>query len=380
MRPSVTPEYAGWSSEPWPSTKSTSPPRSTPSSTSRSAAPAMKSATTASTEIPQPAIAMPVWPVGTNSLLMPRRRASRSSSSETVIFPIAQSEPTVRTIRASSSRLAPVGTIRAGGGFGRSRSWTPCLDAMSTSSGSSVRNSCSPFSTSSPFETDVRSSSRQAGGKRPPEVATPTSAVVGLKQSASLMLPTIGIPSCVSPALVESSMATTGSRPWPITPRAVFPWCGSPEWPSARTRYRLPLDTEARSVLATLDAVLEGDARPGILGEQEVAVEVDVLAERGDLRGRCDAEARLDHAAEHHVQPERARRVGHAHGLADPARLRQLDVDAVRALGAEGDVGERVAVLVDVDRDRGALLQRDPGGIARRQRLLAVLDAERAQL
>ena len=36
----------------------------------------MKSATTASTEIPHPAIAIPVWPVGTNSLAIPRARAA----------------------------------------------------------------------------------------------------------------------------------------------------------------------------------------------------------------------------------------------------------------------------------------------------------------
>ena len=53
-------------------------------------------------------------------------------------------------------------------------------------------------------------------------------------------------------------------------------------------------------------------------------------------RGR-DAEPGLDHAAEHHVQPERPRRVGHAHRLADAARLGELDVDPVRALGAGGD-------------------------------------------
>ncbi len=112
MRPSVTPEYAGWSSEPWPSTNSTSPPRRTPSSTSCSAAPAMKSATTASTEIPQPAIAIPVWPVGMNSLRTPRAFASRSSSSATVIFPIAQSDPTMRIDVAPCVRFSPVGTLR----------------------------------------------------------------------------------------------------------------------------------------------------------------------------------------------------------------------------------------------------------------------------
>ncbi len=67
------------------------------------------------------------------------------------------------------------------------------------------------------------SSSRHAGGKRPPAVATPTRAVVGLKQSASLTVATIGIPSCVSPARPESRIATTGCSPYFRTPRAVFP-------------------------------------------------------------------------------------------------------------------------------------------------------------
>ena len=71
-------------------------------------------------------------------------------------------------------------------------------------------------------------------------------------------------------------------------------------------------------------------------------------------RAGGDPEARLDHAAEHHAEPERTRRVGHAHGLADAARLGELDVDAVRARRARGDVGERVAVLVDVDGNRRA--------------------------
>ena len=73
------------------------------------------------------------------------------------------------------------------------------------------------------------------------------------------------------------------------------------------------------------------------------------------------------------LQAERARGVRHPHRLADPARLRELDVDPVRALGAGGDVGERVAVLVDVDRDRRAALQLGAARVARGERLLAVL-------
>ena len=43
-----------------------------------------------------------------------------------------------------------------------------------------------------------------------------------------------------------------------------------------------------------------------------------------------------------------------------PPDLASLTLIAVRALGAERDVGERVAVLVDVDRDRRAALQLGP--------------------
>ena len=82
----------------------------------------------------------------------------------------------------------------------------------------------------------------------------------------------------------------------------------------------------------------------------------------------------LDHAAEHHAEPERAGGVRHPHRLADPARLRELDVDPVRALGARGDVGERVAVLVDEDRHGRAPLQLGAARVAGRQRLLAVVD------
>ena len=66
--------------------------------------------------------------------------------------------------------------------------------------------------------------------------------------------------------------------------------------------------------------------------EQDVAVQVDVVEEARDLRARGDPEARLDHAAEHAAEPERAGSVHHPNGLTDPARLRELDVDPVRAL------------------------------------------------
>src|SRR5215212_7778741 len=105
-----------------------------------------------------------------------------------------------------------------------------------------------------------------------------------------------------------------------MTPRAVLPKCGSPLRPSARIRYRIP-DTQPRLLRRNLHAVDELDARPRIVREQEVAVEVDVVAQRCDLRPRSDPEPRLDHAAEHHSEPERARGVNHPHRLADAAGL-----------------------------------------------------------
>src|SRR5439155_8578323 len=143
-----------------------------------------------------------------------------------------------------------------------------------------------------------------------------------------------------------------------MTPRAVLPKCGSPDLPSARTRYLV--DTEPWCVRGELNAVDELDARPRILGEQQVAVEVDVVAEARHRSAGGDAEPGLDHAAEHYAEPERARGVRHAHALADPAGLRQLDVDPVRAVGARCDVRERMAVLVDVDRNGRVRLELRP--------------------
>ena len=105
-----------------------------------------------------------------------------------------------------------------------------------------------------------------------------------------------------------------------------------------------------------------------------------MVAEARDLAPGRDAEPGLDHTAEHHAEAERARGVRHPHGLADAARLRELDRDAVCALGAGRDVGEGVAVLVDEDRQRRAPFQLRRVRVAGGQRLLAVLDAEPGQL
>src|ERR1700748_1773878 len=103
-----------------------------------------------------------------------------------------------------------------------------------------------------------------------------------------------------------------------MTPRAVFPWCGSADWPSARSRSlrgrdAISFNSESGGIAGELDPVDEFDAGPGIGGEQQVAVEVDVIHQARDVRAGGDPEARLDHAAEHDAEAERARRMHHAH-------------------------------------------------------------------
>ena len=115
ISPRVTLLYAGWSSDPWPSTMTQSPRRS-PSSTSHSAVPWTKSATTRSTATPQPSIIIPVWPVGTNDADRPAATAARRSSSATDILPTAQSVATVRITRLPGSWRRPTAvSIRSGG-------------------------------------------------------------------------------------------------------------------------------------------------------------------------------------------------------------------------------------------------------------------------
>src|SRR5262245_64369536 len=109
-------------------------------------------------------------------------------------------------------------------------------------------------------------------------------------------------------------------------------------------RYRFS-DTQPWGFRGQLDPVDELDTRPRVVAQEQVAVQVDVVAETRDLGAGGDGQARLVHAAEHDAEAQRPRHVRDADGLADPARLRELDVHAVGSLGTGGDVSGRVAVL-----------------------------------
>ena len=267
-----------------PSTKRSSPPRRLPSTTRRSAAPARKSETTASTAIPQPAIAIPVWPVGTNTDRRPRRRASRSSSRATVFFPIAQSEPTVSATwrkAAGSRRSARSGRPAASvDREARRRGGPPARPARVV--GDELVQAALDVEA-------VRDAGLQqlapGGGKRPPWVATPTSAVVGPRPRASSTAATIGIPSwsrrpASSPGSRRSGRAHSGSRP-ARSCRSAGRRSGPQRGSGTASRTPRP-----GCVGGELHAVDEHDAGPWILGEQQVAVEVDVVEEARHLGAR----------------------------------------------------------------------------------------------
>src|SRR3954452_16515663 len=98
-------------------------------------------------------------------------------------------------------------------------------------------------------------------------------------------------------------------------------------------------DAETCASRGPLDATGEFNTGPRVEREQQVAVQVDVIAEARDLRGGGGPETGLHPAGEDHAQAEGAGRVHHPYGLANAARLRELDRHAVRDLGAGGDVG-----------------------------------------
>ena len=62
----------------------------------------------------------------------------------------------------------------------------------------------------------------------------------------------------------------------------------------------------------------------GVFGQEQVPVEVNVVAEAGDGAGRSDRQAGLDHAPDHDAQLQGAGGVDHPDGLAQPPLLASL--------------------------------------------------------
>ena len=282
----------------------------------------------------------------------PRGRARAT----TVIFPIAQSEPTVRIVVAPCVRFSPVGTLRPAGGLRRSRSSTPCSRGERDSSGSSETNSCRPLSTSSPAA--MQSFEQVAPRRREAPALRRDADERGRRRRAAARrrrVATTGKPSTVS-----RRSRRVEDRDDVVGPVAHHAASGLAEVRIARAPFGE--DRGAYAGATPSPGASEGSWTPsanstpghGSSASSRLPSRSTWSMSLAMCAPAAMPEPGLDHAAEHHAEPERARGGDHAHRFADPARLRQLDVDPVRALGAGRDVGERVAVLVDVDRDRAS--------------------------
>jgi hypothetical protein len=61
-------------------------------------------------------------------------------------------------------------------------------------------------------------------------------------------------------------------------------------------------DTKTGLLRRDLNTVDQVDSDPGIVGDQQVAVEIDVVAQARDRGTGGDAEPLLDRATEHHAE------------------------------------------------------------------------------
>src|SRR3954471_4947247 len=114
-----------------------------------------------------------------------------------------------------------------------------------------------------------------------------------------------------------------------------------------------PVHTEPRRLgQPPAMVVVEGQATERIVGEKEVAVEVDPVGERRDRGGGRDADGRLFHAAKERPEPELVGAPQHARRRMHAAALGELDVDALDDADQRLEVLDRHARLVCDDRER----------------------------
>ena len=78
----------------------------------------------------------------------------------------------------------------------------------------------------------------------------------------------------------------------------------------------------------------------GVIADEDIAIEIEVISQRAELGGSRDQDRGLDHAAEHDPQSQGPGEMHHPQGRENPAALHQLDVDAVEAPGQSRDVRE----------------------------------------
>ena len=380
--PSVTPEYIGCTSEPWPSTKRSSPRVARPrrraarrrprgsrrrrrrprSPTPRSRSPSARSART-----PRRARAARLEVELDRDGLLADRAVRADGEDDLGVDLEVRAGRDVQPL----GRLAEVAQLDAV--LARELGQLGVLGDELVQAALDVEPGCD--ATSSAARARPAGSGRPASRRRRPRPSARTA-------SASSTVPTIGMPSwcsrrplrvedrddrigavaddpahrlavvrVVREALAEDEDAPVGHRP-------------ESRGPPQRARSEHGRRRRARARAPDLDAVDELHAGPRVLAQEEVPVEVDVVAERRDAAAGRDPEARLEHAAEHHAQP--SARAAWAMRIASriPPDFASLMLMPCAISAHRRDVGERVAVLVDVDRDRRAR----PSARARRRR------------
>ena len=220
------------------------------------------------------------------------------------------------TICAANCRFSPVGSRAPQAGGAGHAARRHAARRVAPARGRPPRNSCNPFSTDRPArmhaaqehapggreaaplsrdadERDGRPEHertpprRRRSGRRPPRPGT-----LGVEDRDDV------VAAVAEDAVHRLAVVRVGRVP-----------LGEDQQPSA--------DTEPRPLPRGCTPSTNATPGTGIVGEQEVPVEVDVITERGHQAAGGDPEPRLDHAAEHHAEPERARGVGDANRLPD---------------------------------------------------------------
>ncbi len=219
--PSDTPANEGCESEPWPSI--TSQPSSSRAGESRSAAPEMKSAITASIGTPLSAMKMPVWPVARKSAASPRSRNPCASASDAYILPTEQSVPTVSSRAPGAAQALADGEV--GGRVADVEQRHAAASAAAATSGIARSRWWRPEATSSPAAIAASTSSTIAGPISPPALAMPITSVRAPAAFASAK-PSCGRPSVSGdPGRAYSPRARSGRHT--AMPREVLMSIGS---------------------------------------------------------------------------------------------------------------------------------------------------------
>src|SRR5262245_41171100 len=82
---------------------------------------------------------------------------------------------------------------------------------------------------------------------------------------------------------------------------------------------------EAGTLTDRQSAFLTTQAGKGVVGQQEVPVEVKPIGEGRKLGGGADSQGTFDHAAQHDLRPGGAGNMDHFEGLANSAALAEFD-------------------------------------------------------